>query len=144
MIINWKQEGPLSYVATWMNMRLWLQWEKPVWRVWVDGHRVKQRYDSVETAKAGVDAVVLKLISAGPVVPVEPERPRLTMQGLVSVLASIAIARSQQAVKDLQAAQYGVSKVETVLPRLRTFSSQGSRSGRVVGGAPNFTEVEHA
>ena len=149
MIVNlyWSNNGPLSYVATWMNMRLRLQWEKPVWRAWVNGRRVKQRWDSAEAAKAGVDAIVLKLLSNGPIVPAELERPKLTMQGLASVMASMAIVRLQHAAEDLLGDQgkqveekYGASKIEAALPRLRTFSSQGSRSGHAVSGA----EVERA
>ena len=147
MIINWKQDGPLLHRAEWMNMRLVLSWDRDAWRCWVNGSRTKQRYGSVEAAKAGVDAVVLKLLSNGPIVPAELERPKLTMQGLASVMASMAIVRLQHAAEDLLGDQgkqveekYGASKIEAALPRLRTFSSQGSRSGHAVSGA----EVERA
>ena len=82
MIVQWTTSGdsPLVYFATWQGMKLRLMWEKPVWRCWVDGKRVKQHWDSVTAAKAGVDAIVSKLLSNGPVVPVvDAERPRLTM-----------------------------------------------------------------
>ena len=146
MIVIWKQDGPLLHRAEWMNMRLVLSWDRDAWRCWVNGSRTKQRYGSVEAAKAGVDAVVLKLLSNGPIVPVE-RPPKLTMQGLVSVMASIAMVRMQHAAEDLLGDQgkqveekYGASKIEAVLPKLRTFSLQGARSGHAVSGA----EVERA
>jgi hypothetical protein len=71
MIIQWKQESPLLYRAVWQNMHLELGWEKPVWRVYVNDNRTKQCWDSAAEAKAGVDAIVGKLLSNGPVVPVE-------------------------------------------------------------------------
>lgn len=73
MIVQWKQEGPLLHRAEWMKMRIEVAWEHGIseWRCWVNGTRTRQRYNSVEAAKAGVDAVVLKLLSNGPVVPVE-------------------------------------------------------------------------
>ena len=147
MIINWKQDGPLLNRAEWMKMRLVLAWVHNAWCCWVNGDRTKQRWDSAEAAKAGVDAIVLKLLSNGPIVPAELERPKLTMQGLASVMASMAIVRLQHAAEDLLGDQgkqveekYGASKIEAALPRLRTFSSQGSRSGHAVSGA----EVERA
>ena len=127
MIIQWKQEGPLLYRAAWQNMHLALGWDYGIskWRVWVNGDRTKQQYDSADAAKAGVDVIVGKLLSNGPVVPVEQvEQPKLTMQGLISIMASIAVVRRRQAAQD--------------------YTPQGARSDRITGGAPSLTEVERA
>ena len=127
MVVQWKQEGPILYHAEWMNMQLDLAWEHGInkWRCWVNGTRTRQRYDSVEAAKAGVDAVVLKLLSNGLVVPVEQaEQPRLAMQGLINITASIAVVRMSEAVQN--------------------YTPQGARSGRIRSSVPSITEVECA
>ena len=101
MIVQWTNNGPLSYAATWQGMKLRLMWEKPVWRCWVDGKRVKQHWDSVTAAKAGVDAIVSKLLSNGPVVPmekygaskIEAALPRLHALTTLCALATMDLER---------------------------------------------------
>jgi hypothetical protein len=154
MIVQWKQEGPILYHAEWMKMQLDLAWDYDTskWRCWVDGKRVKQCWDSVTAAKAGVDTVVTKLLSNGPVVPVvDAERPRLTMQGLVSIMASLAVVRMRQAADDAFSEALAAENAPAVHTQVGHIGStrsnlapQGAASGRIRGNAPNLTEVERA
>ena len=103
MIVQWKQEGPILHHAEWLKMQLDLAWDYDTsrWRCWVDGKRVKQHWDSVTAAKAGVDAIVSKLLSNGPVVPmekygaskIEAALPRLHALTTLCALATMDLER---------------------------------------------------
>ena len=131
MILQWKSRGPLEQQAVWQGRLLSLLWnpERSRWQLTVkaapggvlvvggvefpEGALVRQEWHTPNAAKDAIDAAVERAIRALDPPPVAAQRPLFTR----AVPGHLGSTKSN-------------------------FAPTGARSGRAVGGKPNFTEVD--
>jgi hypothetical protein len=64
MIVQWKSNGAMEYVAKWQGMALSLQYilQEARWGLLVNGQRVKQRWSSYRVGMEQIDATMTRMI----------------------------------------------------------------------------------
>lgn len=66
MLVKWKKASALEFTGQWQGMNLQIMWlpTEHVWRVWVEGHRTKEKFTSVAAAIDQVEYLLGKQLLA--------------------------------------------------------------------------------